>query len=272
MPGPSQGPRRRVDVELVALLAGLKPAVRLSAAAGPDASAAAARLERAGAHVVRARGFIPSEGRPRELLWAALDPRVAAELREAEEPTLAEPCLLSRPELAARLRRTGELLGYPGCCVEAFVRRSGEELDVAPGLAEIYRAARAAWVERPEALLNTLLRPLRVQLVSHEPCRFDCAPSRAYALACLAAVARRDGEAASALASALARAVVVAPDGARAIVAVAAGRVAAASPAGVREPDDSSLAAALAGRAVGARGAIEGAGTPPPLLVDFGAA
>jgi hypothetical protein len=259
-----------VDVELAALVAGLKPAVRVSATE-PDASAAAARLERAGAHVVRARGFIPSEARPRELLYASLDPRVAAELREVEEPTLAAPCLLSRSEMAARLRRTGQLLGYPACCVETFVRRSSEELELPPSVAEVYRAARSAWVERPHALLNTLLRPLRLQLVSHEPCRFDCAPSLAYARACLAAVSRRDAGAACALERDLARAVVVAPSGARALAVVEGGRIASARPAGAQEPDDSSLSAAVAGRVVGARGAVEGAGAPPPLLVDFGA-
>jgi len=270
-----EGPRGRVDVERAALLARLKPAIRISASA-EEGGAAAARLEAAGAHVVRTRAVIRSEGRARELLYASLDPRLAAELRDVEEPTLADPCVLPASEVVARVRRTGELLGYPPCCVEVFLRRMREELDTTAGpprLSEAYLAARAAWVPRPHAHLNTLLRPARLQLVSHEPCRFDCAASLVYAQACLAAVARDDPEGARSLERALAMAVVVAPTGARALATVEPGsppRIASARPAaGSRDPADGALASAVAGGEVGARGAVEGTGAPAPLLVDF---
>jgi hypothetical protein len=258
------------DAETAALVARLKPALRISAA-DAEADGVAARLEALGAHVVRAPGFVRTEGRRLTLLYASFDLALAEELRAAEAPTLALP----RPRDPARLiRRVGALLGYPPCCVDAFTAML-EACDARPRdpTAESYRCAAAAWVPRPHAHLNTLLRAARVHLVSHEPCRFDCRPSLDYAGACLRELGRADAGRARELERALATAVVVAPTGARALVEVDPGpprRIASARrPWGSSDPADAALARAIAGAEVGPEGAVATGATPAPLLLDF---
>lgn len=85
-------------------------------------------------------------------------------------------------------RAIGELLGYPPCCIAAFVERwvEGRWLDPTWPTAEATAAAGGHQTTThqidlagpPEA--NLLLRWIGVRLVPHLPCRFDCRASEAF--------------------------------------------------------------------------------------------
>lgn len=266
----------RVDFELAALRAGLKPALRISADAA-EVPAIASRLREAGAQVVVAHGYLHTERRERAILYAAREPGRAEALRDAEAPTFRKPAPPVR-ELVEGLRRTGALLGYPRCCVEEYVRRM--EASLAPGgggrtaPSDAYRDAVASWVASPHPLLNTWIRALQPAPVSHEPCRLDCAESVAYATACLELAARRDPDGARAAGHALATPVVIAPSGARALARLQRGsppRVEAARPLGEGQAD-AALARAVVGAEIRTRGALGARAAPGALLLDFGAA
>lgn len=169
------------EADEVGLYAGFKPLVRqlLSPEALP---AVRARFESLGLVVELAR-HVEGEGGPAgaHVLFAGRDPRrVHAAAR-----------LEARPDHDVEL---GLLLGYPRCCIEAYlaVPPPRGNLDVARAAAARTRAA-SPGPGRFLPRLNVL--DLGVfHYVSWLPCRFDCAPSRAYADAVAHHIARRHGQ------------------------------------------------------------------------------
>jgi hypothetical protein len=253
----------RIDPELAALEAGLRPAVRVSV--DPEqAEEVAGRFRSRGLPLVWARAPASVGGRPVSLMYVGLTLRDAEAARDAEAG-----CLPGAQATAPNLedhRALGIALGFPRCCVDAYCARLARGLEA---LAEDYLAARDAWVARPHPWLNQLLLACGVRLVTFYPCRYDCASALAYARAVMEAIRGRDEEAARDLGRDLSRAVAIAPSGARALVELAGGAVAGAR--GALDEHDSRLAAAITGGAVGPDGAIAGSGAPPALVVDFAA-
>lgn len=81
-------------------------------------------------------------------------------------------------------RELGRLLGYPRCCVDAFVATSRHRLNT-----DLYAAAAGRTKTTARPRLNGL--DLAVfHYVSWAPCAFDCAPTIAYADAVAARMAR----------------------------------------------------------------------------------
>lgn len=81
-------------------------------------------------------------------------------------------------------RDLGRLLGYPRCCVEAFVATSRHRLNT-----DLYAAAAARTKGTPRPRLNTT--DLAVfHYISWSPCAFDCGLTIAYADAVAARMAR----------------------------------------------------------------------------------
>ncbi|KIG15291.1 hypothetical protein DB30_05718 [Enhygromyxa salina] len=162
---------RSVSPERLAFEAGIKPAlrIRLHAAEAPyevglwlRAGYAVAAVETdAGADGARTYVMVAPT---RERALALVD----AELRQY---------LPTAGQLVA-LRECGAMLGYPSCCVESFVRSTELEHDALDPEVNARRGnfhrIDAAWVERPLARLNTLLKNDHLGLLSFDPCRFDC--------------------------------------------------------------------------------------------------
>lgn len=264
------GGHHRIDVEWLALAAGLKPAIRIAANA-LEASHVAARFQQLGAAVVTARGPVGVHRHEQTIVYVARTAGEAASLRAAERPLLA-------PHLPARDKAyyAGELglrLGYPRCCVDAFaarVLRGPGKLRPGDrdGAHEDYVAARDARVARPDWRLNNLLLRQHLRLLTFEPCRYDCAAALALAAPLLAIVESHHPEAAPVLKASLQRPLALAATGARAWVAGAPDRLTAAEPPRERpgapaDPADQAWAARLL-----ALGQL-GPGDPPPLWLDF---
>lgn len=258
-----------VDVETIAVLAGLKPALRRTVDPAGEARATQA-LSRQGLAVVTAARRATFGAREVVVLYAARTEADAVALREAEAPVL--PGVAQAGGGAAHLE-VGRRLGFPRCCVEAFCARLSRGVDTLPDgtrhLAEDYVALRAAWAAAPDPKLNPLCMPIRRQLVSHYPCRYDCRPSSRYAEALATELAARAPDATAALLAELARSVALAPDGSRARVELdGSARITDAQP---MTPADASFAASLVGRTVGPDGAVSGDQRPAPWVVRFGA-
>lgn len=143
---------------------------------------------------------------------------VARSVAQAEALRAAEARTLAGIEHVEAHRQVGALLGYPACCVEAFVERLAHEVPHAHEDWAAARAALAATRTNPSYKLNTLLWPARTLLVSFYPCRYDCDRALGYATRLLVALARRAPAETAQLALALAVRVIIAPDGARAIL------------------------------------------------------
>lgn len=268
------------DVEWLALAAGRKPAIRRTVEPA-RAAEVEGRMRGAGFAVERAEGEAYFGGRAVAVVYAARDPAAARALREAEAPILPRrPSPTGgRPDLGAH-REVGRLLGFPACCVEAFVARLVRGVDVLPpdgprGLHEDYVAARAAACPTPDARLNPLLMQARAQLVSFYACAFDCVPAREHARGVVEAVEAARPGATREILGLLARPLAIASDGARAFVVLGAGRsvVAAEAPRGpsgrpLGERDD-ALAAALVGAEVSSAGLVVSPAAAPPLVVPF---
>lgn len=252
-----RAPERLPDPEWTALQAALKPAVRMTMAE-PRARALLARL--AARDVA---GAIGSCGKPAEVaLYVARERGRVAALVEAERRTLEGR---GADERAVGHEALGALLGYPSCCVGAFVAHArGFDGPTSP-LREahedvVHARAALAKTTRARARLNALLWPQRRLLVSFYPCAYDCPRALAYAAALEHELARRAPEATAALLEDLACTVLVDEDGARA-VARRDGRI-------VEPPRGAGAAAreidrALAARLEAARAA--GASTPTTL-------
>jgi len=197
-------------LETLAFGIGIKPALRVRLAEPAAREREADRWRERGASVVAHAG----------LLYVARDEATAAALREAEAAVLPDGPLRP-PDAAVRdaHRTLGRLLGYPRCCVEAFVERLARGVEVrADGgrAAEVVVAAEDALRRgrRRHARLSFFL-PKRRALVPFDPCAFDCQPAMLYADALLSAYSERDRTAANELAGALLGEVRLAADGAR---------------------------------------------------------
>lgn len=205
-----------VDTELLALRIGLKPAIRAMAPRSRIGAMRAA-LEGVGLHVER-------RDREERVLGEACDVLCASpELGRAQALVLAERDLYDahargeREEEAKVAARIGELLGYPGCCIDAHVAviraRTAESSDD-------FEMIRRAWVPRPAARLNVFLRAIAPAFVPFEPCTFDCPRALAYANEIAAALGREDAPALARLDALLALPVAAHPTGAVAQVAL----------------------------------------------------
>ncbi|MCC6528034.1 MAG: hypothetical protein IT373_35635 [Polyangiaceae bacterium] len=185
----------------VALGAGLRPLLRQLLEAGP-LERERRRYERAGYVVAVA----PRVYGPTHDGWDhtpdALDPdapgarRALFVGRERARVEAAVACDLAKTDAADR--ELGRLLGYPRCCVEAFVA-------LPPGRqnTELHAAAWAATRGRPEPRLNGL--DLAVfHYVSWFPCAFDCPLALAYANAVASRLARLHADFVAAIDAALA--------------------------------------------------------------------
>lgn len=178
----------------IALELGLKPMLR-ELIAVPELDAARARFERDGFAVEISPMVVGATydgwlGRPASREGAARDAgadrrpvyvgRDRARLREAIEAEL------SRTLEGARA--LGALLGYPACCVEAFVSAGRDRR-----AHRLWAGAAARTEGRFEARLDVLDHAV-FSYVSWFPCRFDCAPSLALADALAEALEARHPE------------------------------------------------------------------------------
>jgi hypothetical protein len=262
------------DPEWTALQAELKPAVRMTMPA-PRAHALAARMGPRG--VACAIG--PTNKAGEVALYVARDAGRVAALVAAERRTLAlaEGDEREKPadERLAGHAALGALLGYPSCCVDAFVARARTfDGPASPlrGAHEDSVQARAALANaaRPRAELNSLFWPYRRHLVTFYPCAFDCPRALRYATALERELARRAPGATAELMRALTATVVLAEDGARVVVA-RDGRIAPppCGPGACPRAIDEALAARLSESApIRLDGGPRADGL---LVIDFGA-
>ncbi len=204
------------DPEWTALQASLKPAVRMTMAE-PRARALADRM--------RSRGLACALGETTKPGEIAL--YVARDRGRVEAIVAAERATMQGASVEARLaghEALGALLGYPSCCVAAFVARArtfdgpGSPLRVAHEDVVHARAALAAVTSMPRAHANSLLWGSRRHLVTFYPCAFDCVRAVRYAMALERELAKRAPAATEALMRDLAGTVALDVDGARAIV------------------------------------------------------
>lgn len=261
-----------VDPEWCALEAGVKRVLRVSVA--PEgADDVERRYRELGAECVRLEFVAEVDDQPRAILYVARS-ATDAERARALEASLIVPGLGSR-ERSERMEELGWELGYPSCCVEAFVRRlhpglGGALLAMVSGRvgSEPYLAARDAWVPRPEPRLNPFLRAERRFLIGFEPCRYDCAEALAWANRVADVCAERDPEWLARTDSELAQPIVVSPDGAVARVTlerrIEPMRIVRA------QGDDDQLTSRLVGAEAHDNGLLTGRGVAWCLLVDFG--
>ncbi len=103
---------------------------------------------------------------------------VARTLAHAEALADAElRQFLARPACFDAMRDCGELLGYPRCCIEAFVQSTltedGEDSEIDARRSNFDRLDRA-WVPAPHPHLNTLRVRQNLALVSFDPCSLAC--------------------------------------------------------------------------------------------------
>ncbi|MEB2312583.1 MAG: hypothetical protein OZ921_04865 [Sorangiineae bacterium] len=273
----------RIDVEWCAFRAGLKPALRLSAA--PDeADAIAARYRAGGAWIAMSEPVALRE-RVTRLVYVAGTERGAALLVQLERRLLNAPSRRAQREASLEL---GYRLGYPRCCVEGFVYRNhGPPSSALASLLarrlghDAYKGARDAWVARPLPRLNVLFMPARRGYLSFDPCRYDCELARALAERTADAVAAEAPAAVAEIDAELACAAAISASGARARVVLERGpkrrlRVAHAEAPrdldGVASDADARFARALVAREVGRRGLVLGGWSfSPPVVVDFAA-
>ena len=196
-------------LEALAFAIGIKPALRLSLSR-EDAVRETARWKARGASVVP--GSSPVSDGGRHLLYVARGADRATAARDAE--ALIVPHGRARtPDAAVRAahRALGRQLGYPPCCVEAFLarlERGVTQLRDGTRASEGVVAAERAWHASKERLarLNVLL-PRRRALVPFDPCSFDCEAARRYATALLGAHRVRSPDDAADLERALLRSV-----------------------------------------------------------------
>ncbi|PRQ07554.1 hypothetical protein [Enhygromyxa salina] len=171
-PGPSaELDPRSVSPERLAFEAGIKPALRIRLH-GDEAPYEVGLWLRAGYSVAAVETDAGADGARTYVMVASTRDRalalVDAELRQY---------LPIAAQLVA-LRDCGEMLGYPSCCVESFLRSTqlehdGHDPELNSRRGNFHRID-AAWVERPRARINTLLKNDRLGLISFDPCRFDC--------------------------------------------------------------------------------------------------
>ncbi len=194
---------RELDGERTAFELGLKPAIR-QLLDPRDAPWAAAMFVRGGAAVAAALAGLPHS-------HAVL--MVAPTLADARAMLDAELVQFERDDTRSLdgARELGRRLGYPPCCVEAFLAKVSRAAETkAPELGrDNWQRVDAAWVARPNPRINSLLFGELLGLISFDPCRFDCPAAAQIANALFERLAQSAPVAAAALDRQLARPVFI---------------------------------------------------------------
>jgi hypothetical protein len=183
------------DLEWRAVRSGLKPASRnVASSARLDVVLAEARRRGLHAEATRAGRFVAgfcagNEGMD-AIVYTARDPTALA-AAVAAESVLIDVDAQRRRAPDDLIRRLGAALGYPPCCVEAFL----PVRDLNNGQIRFHALGRTTGT--PDVLLNDTIEGRVV--VSHAVCRYDCAASASYARALLADLARDTPEGAARL-------------------------------------------------------------------------
>jgi hypothetical protein len=208
-----------VDVfEWIPFSAGVKPALRHEV---PHA-----RVEEL-VQWARRHGFVAAVAEenlrtPDAVVYVARTPEQVRALACADAPIVRAPAgSIPSAELVRLQGRVGELLGYPACCVEAFVRRVEREVHrrIGGGEAHEHFVAAEEAAARTSVFhgrLNDLLPQRAARLVSFFPCRYDCPAALAWADGVFAAIEARAPKLARELGEALVGRMVIGADGARA--------------------------------------------------------
>jgi hypothetical protein len=176
MPPPDRPVIWPFDPELVGLLLGVRRLLKREALGDSSADADTAWLE---AHGVRVRRVESPDADGRLVLFGAFDERVLDEAIDAERALWRTDG--GSGEAASFL---GEALGYPPCCVDAHVRVGARDdltlaLALLPSISGEPASPLSQWLSAPLAL------------VSHAPCRLDCARTLTLAGALLDDLERR---------------------------------------------------------------------------------
>lgn len=166
---PAAGALWPFDAELAALRLGRRALLKRECFSDAAAAADRAWLAAAGLTVI-AVGDVAPDGR-----------RVLLAARDAIDPALvAAEWAIQRDRDDAAARALGAALGYPACCVEAFVAAAGHDdralLAALPAPAAAPASPLTQWLTQPLAL------------ISHVPCGLGCAATRDLAAAVLAAL------------------------------------------------------------------------------------
>jgi hypothetical protein len=172
--GPGPGGPWPFDSELAAFRLGRRRLIKRDGLAAVESDAQAAWLSESG---LRVRVCSDSTGAHR-VVFAAADEAILGEAIGAEQ-VLSE----KGPRADQAARWLGTALGYPACCVDAFVRL-GRADDGALGAALLP----APGAPPASALSQWLVGPLA--LVSHAPCALTCAATLALARVTLAELER----------------------------------------------------------------------------------
>jgi hypothetical protein len=188
---PPRPPQDGHRFELLAVRCGVKPTCRIVVppGAGQEVVESAHRL---GLHARRAEARRYS-GSAADLAHLHRTAATALVLVGRTAADLA--ALVQAEEQGAGQVEVGALLGYPRCCVEAFVAQQEQPKPV----------IRFAALRRTGPTASHLLNDLdeKAGLVSHLVCRYDCAPSIHLAGAVLEELAREAPDDAAAFAAAL---------------------------------------------------------------------
>lgn len=267
----------RVDTELEALLAGIKPVIRLSTEA-EDEVAFIDRYRRFGLVACSADGtFINEDGthsRRLRLIYVARNLEVAERVRAVEAKTFVAYSDLE--VRASEYRDLGVALGYPRCCVDAYVDRVVLDPESEMGgkdLTEPYVVARGAYSEAPAWQLNHLLFETGSALVSFTPCSYRCANAMAYATAVLDRARSVSPLAEPSLRKRLAVDLVVDRRGARVPVKIEGSKIVGAQPRRTKTGAlvhalDEALARAIVGEEIAA-GRVPNGDANPPIVLRF---
>jgi len=206
--------------EWLAFDEGLKPGLRIWADQ-PRARQHAAAAERRGyASVVV---DLPDESTA--IAYIARTPAAARNLAELERANLPGRQTSERlPPSGETDERLGVALGFPQCCVDAFVVRAKRGVDVlASGETTHEDHVAATEAAAATAVMHSLLNiytltPSAVWL-SYVPCRFDCEPSLTYAAELRTRYLQRFSDHCARIDEQLGRAIAIHRDGRRSTVA-----------------------------------------------------
>ena len=272
-----------IDTEGLALRAGQKPGLRISADAisAPDI---AARYQSFGCSVALAHARVGRDRRPRVIIYVAPTAQAAIGLRAAERHLLGPH--ISDRDRAFFTRELGLRLGFPTCCVDAFsariLRGSGHlHAGDRDRHDDDFVAASDGWVARPDWRLNSLLMRQRARLISFTPCRLDCPAALALAIVLLRLVREHASAAAPVLEDMLRRPLAIGPTGARVwlrraepgadLTHVTGAEPPRELPGGAPDPDDAAHARSWSSAEIDAAGQLLGCGSPAPRFLDFAA-
>jgi hypothetical protein len=217
-------PPRPPDTEWIAFDAGIKPALRVTVDPA-RAAEVATRFRSKGLAVVDAERLALLPGRPAQaVFYVARSMEHAEATRAAEAPILpGGPSQSPNAEMLASHRELGRRLGYPPCCVDAFVERLQRGVTKRQnGLFghEDFVAAEDAFLKSSAFFgrLNHLLFERQIKLIPCYPCRYDCPVGLDYAAAVFEATKRATPAGAALLLESLCTTLEIAPDGRRATV------------------------------------------------------